>query len=287
MNNKLRFGPSGNSELFYKEGNKSSLQAPQWLKEKGLSAYEYSFTRGFTIKNETAILLGEKAQENDILISAHAPYYINLANPSEEMIQKSFGYITRGIELLSYMKGNHYCIHVGSCGKLDRGDALIKVKTNLKRIVDIVKPFCKEKGIYLCPETMGKPLQIGTYEEIIELCTIDEILVPTFDFGHINALSQGKLKTYEDYKKIFDLAIEKLGDRAKSCHIHFSKIEFGEKGEIRHLNYDDNIYGPDFEPLARLIVDYKLTPTIICESRDFMAEDAILMKEIYENTNRN
>ena len=65
LNNKLRFGPSGNSELFYKEGNKSSLQAPQWLKQKGLSAYEYSFTRGFTIKNETAILLGEKAQEND------------------------------------------------------------------------------------------------------------------------------------------------------------------------------------------------------------------------------
>ena len=278
---KLRFGPSGNCELFYAEGNKSSLEAPKWLREKGLSAYEYSFTRGFTIKEDTAIKLGEIAQENDILVSAHAPYYINLANPDEEMIQKSFGYITRGLELLKLMKGKHYCLHLASCGKLSREKALELTKINLKRIVDIVKPFCIENNMYLCPETMGKPMQIGTYEEIIELCTMDDILVPTFDFGHINALSGGALKTYADYKKIIDLAIEKLGERAKSCHIHFSKIEYGEKGEIRHLNYNDNDYGPDFEPLAKIIKEYNLTPTIICESKDYMAEDAMLMYDIY------
>lgn len=282
---KLRFGPSGNCELFYAEGNKSSLEAPKWLHKKGLDAYEYSFTRGFTIKNETAKLLGQEAQKYDILISAHAPYYINLANPSEEMIQKSFGYITRGLELLNLMKGKHYCLHLASCGKLTREDALALTKVNLSRIVSLVKDFCKENKIYLCPETMGKPQQIGTYEEIIELCTIDEILVPTFDFGHINALTNGALKTYDDYKKIIDLAIEKLGERAKSCHIHFSKIEYAGKGEIRHLNYNDNDYGPDFEPLARLIRDYKLTPTIICESKNLQAEDAMLMQNIYKDVN--
>ena len=279
---KLRFGPSGNCELFYAEGNKSSLQAPSWLKKKGLGAYEYSFTRGFTIKEETAVQLGKIAEENDILISAHAPYYINLANPSEEMIQKSFGYITRGLELLKLMKGNHYCLHLASCGKLPREKALELTKINLKRIVEQVKDFCVENNMFLCPETMGKPMQIGTYEEIIELCTIDEILVPTFDFGHINALSGGGLKTYEDYKKIIDLAIEKLGSRAKSCHVHFSKIEYGEKGEIRHLNYNDNDYGPDFDPFAKLIKEYNLTPTIICESKNFMTEDAMQMQQIYK-----
>ena len=279
---KLRFGPSGNCELFYAEGNKSSLQAPSWLKKKGLDAYEYSFTRGFTIKDETAVQLGKIAEENDILISAHAPYYINLANPSEEMIQKSFGYITRGLELLKLMKGKHYCLHLASCGKLPREKALELTKVNLKRIVDQVKGFCIENNMFLCPETMGKPMQIGTYEEIIELCTIDEILVPTFDFGHINALSGGGLKTYEDYKKIIDLAIEKLGERAKSCHVHFSKIEYGDKGEIRHLNYNDNDYGPDFGPFAKLIKEYNLTPTIICESKNFMTEDAMQMQQIYK-----
>ena len=279
---KLRFGPSGNCELFYAEGNKSSLQAPSWLKQKVLGAYEYSFTRGFTIKEDTAIQLGKIAEENDILVSAHAPYYINLANPDEEMIQKSFGYITRGLELLKHMKGKHYCLHLASCGKLSREKALELTKINLKRIVDQVKDFCVENNMFLCPETMGKPMQIGTYEEIIELCTMDEILVPTFDFGHINALSGGGLKTYEDYKKIIDLAIEKLGERAKSCHVHFSKIEYGEKGEIRHLNYNDNDYGPDFEPFAKLIKEYNLTPTIICESKNYMTEDAMQMQQIYK-----
>lgn len=279
----VRFGPSGNEQIFYDEGNKHSVQAPQWLKQKGLSAYEFSFGRGFTVKEETAKKIGEEAKKNNILVSAHAPYYINLANPDEEMIQKSFGYITRGLQLLDCFGGTDYVIHAGSCGKLERSKALEILKINLKRAIDIVKSENLLKGgKRICPETMGKPQQIGTYEEIIDLCTIDECLVPTFDFGHINALTGGQLKTYDDYKKIFDLAIEKLGDRAKTCHIHFSKIEYGAKGEIKHLNYDDTIYGPDFEPLAKVIKDMDLSPTIICESKDRMTTDSLIMKNIYD-----
>ena len=279
----VRFGPSGNEKLFYDEGFKHSVAAPKWLRQKGLTAYEVSFGRGFVFGDETAKKLGEIAKQNDILVSAHAPYYINLANPSEEMIQKSFNYFIRGIELLKHFGGTDYVVHVGSCGKLDRQEALKLVKINLQRTIDILK----EKGlldgnIKLCLETMGKPQQIGTYEEIIELCTLDECLVPTFDFGHINALSGGTLKTYEDYKQIFDLALKKLGERVKKCHIHFSKIEYGDKGEIRHLNYDDTVYGPDFEPLAKVIKDLNLSPTIICESKEKMATDSLIMKKIYE-----
>ena len=280
----VRFGPAGNEKLFYDEGNKRSVEAPKWLKEKGLSAYEFSFGRGFTVGEDTAKQIGEQAKIYDILVSAHAPYYINLANPSEDMIQKSFGYITKGLHLLDCFGGTDYVVHVGSCGKLDREEALSLVRKNIIRAIDIVKEQGLLKGgKRICLETMGKPLQIGTYEEIIELCTLDECLVPTFDFGHINALTCGELKTYDDYKKIFDLAIEKLGERAKSCHIHFSKIEYGEKGEIRHLDFDDNVYGPDFEPLAKVIKDLNLNPTIICESKEKMATDSIIMKRIYES----
>ncbi len=279
---KIRFGPSGNEQVFYDEGNKSSTQAPKWLKEKGLSAYEFSFGRGINISEQTAKVIGQNAKDNDILISAHAPYYINLANPNEDMIQKSFGYIEKGLYILDCFGGRDYVVHIGSCGKLDRTSAIELVKVNLKRIIEIVKENGLIKDKKICIETMGKPQQIGTYEEIIELCTLDECLVPTFDFGHINALGGGCLKTYADYKKILDLAIQKLGDRAKSCHIHFSKIEYGNKGEIRHLNYDDTIYGPDFEPLAKVIKDLNLTPTIICESKDRMMTDSLILKNIFE-----
>ena len=80
-------------------------------------------------------------------------------------------------------------------------------------------------------------------------------------------------------------AAEKLGvERTKHCHIHFSKIEFGAKGEIRHLNYDDNVYGPEFDPLAKALKILDLKPIVICESKTMMAEDAYTLKNIYEKT---
>ena len=88
-------------------------------------------------------------------------------------------------------------------------------------------------------------------------------------------------RTYDDYKKVFDLAIEKLGERAKSCHIHFSKIEYGKGGEVRHLTFADTIYGPDFEPVAMETAARGYTPRFICESAGTQAEDAAAMMSIY------
>src|SRR5690554_5159144 len=105
QNDKIRFGPSGNSQIFYDAGNKKSLEAPAWLKSVGLSAYEYSFGRGFTMGMDTARELGQRAKENDILVSVHAPYYINFANSSEEQAEKSYNYVLKGLEYLQAMNG--------------------------------------------------------------------------------------------------------------------------------------------------------------------------------------
>ena len=279
----IRFGPSGNSQIFYDAGNKTSTQAPKWLHSIGLNAYEYSCGRGYTIGLKTAEKLGEEAEKFGVMVSIHAPYYINFANPSEEMKEKSFGYIFKGLELLKAMRGKHLVFHIASQGSLTRQQAFELSKTRLEELLsrlDFQKQF---KELYLCPETMGKPMQIGTYKEIIDLCALHENLVPTFDFGHINCLTGGALQTKDDYLKIFEYSIQKLGkERTSGCHIHFSKIEYGSKGEIRHLNYDDVIYGPDFAPLAEALKILDLKPTIICESKDFMAEDALILKNIYE-----
>jgi len=80
----IRFGPSGNGNLFYDQGFKTSLDAPVWLKNRGLNLYEYSFSRGFSISEFMAKTLGEKCKENDIEISVHAPYYINLATQTRK-----------------------------------------------------------------------------------------------------------------------------------------------------------------------------------------------------------
>lgn len=281
----IKFGPAGNSQSFYDEGYKSSLDAPNWLKSKNLDAYEYSFSRGFTISEAVAKNLGEKCQEYGIEISVHAPYYINLANPDDEMIEKSFGYILKSIKFLKLMQGHHCVFHAGTCGKMKRHDAFILLKERLQKLVEKIRTEKIDMtGIYLCPETMGKSQQIGTYEEIAELCLLADYLIPTIDFGHINALTQGQLKTEADFEKIIVYLIDKLGfEKVKNMHVHFSKIMYGDKGEIKHLTMEDNIYGPEFDPLAKVLKKYKLEPLIICESRDTQTEDASLLKQIYQN----
>ena len=278
---RVKFGPSGNSELFYALGYKSSVEAPKWLKSIGLSAYEYSFGRGYTMGEEKAKLIGQQAKDNGIEISVHAPYYINFANESEEMIEKSYNYILNGLKMLKNLGGNRLVFHAGSQGKLEREKALGLIKERLILLAEKVKQN-GFGGMVLCPETMGKPLQIGTYKEIVDICSVDEIYVPTFDFGHIYALSLGKFGSYQDYVDVFSYALEKLGERAKFCHIHFSQIEYGAKGEIRHLNFGNGSFGPDFKPLLKAIFDLNLSPTIICESHSNMATDALEMKEFYE-----
>ncbi|MBQ9786273.1 MAG: endonuclease IV [Clostridia bacterium] len=281
MENIIRFGPSGNSNIFYESGYKKSIDAPKFCKENGLEAYEYSFGRGFTMGEETAKVLGDNAKEQGVLVSVHAPYYINLANESEEMAKKSYEYIRKSLIYLDLMNGRDCVVHLASCGKLTRYDALYLTEKRLDNVLEMAYSN-NFSHLKICPETMGKYMQIGTYEEIINLCAKDKLLVPTFDFGHINCIMQGALKTSEDYKKIIDYSLEKLGqDKTKNCHIHFSKIEFTEKGEVKHLNLDDSVYGPEFEPLVKVIKEYNLTPTIISESKERMMEDAILLKRIY------
>lgn len=280
----VKFGPSGNSDIFYESGRKSSVEAPSFLKEIGLSCYEYSFGRGFTIGEAKAKELGEEAMKNDILVSVHAPYYINLANEKDDTIEKNVNYLMRSLNYLRIFGGKKCVFHAGSQTKFSRQEALNRLYFQLDFVL---KAFYENnyEDMFLCPETMGKSLQIGSVDEILDICTRDKCLIPTFDFGHINAVTQGSLKTIDDYRRIIEKCFEKLGEyKTKNMHIHFSKIEYTDKGEVKHLTLDDNIYGPEFEPLALLIKEYDLSPTIISESKGKMMEDALRLKEIFEKT---
>lgn len=279
----IKFGPAGNCKTFYDAGYKRTIEAPKWLKEIGLDAYEYSFGKGFTLPDETAIKIGEEMKKYGITVSIHAPYYINFATPTDEMAEKSYGYVLESLRKLRLIGGNQLVVHPASQGKMTREEAVELTKKRLS----ILKDKIIENGyddMFVCLETMGKTAQIGTYAEILDFCTIYDKFLPTFDFGHINALTQGSLKTYDDFKKIIDLSIEKIGlERTKMAHIHFSKIEYGAKGEIKHLTYEDNVYGPDFAPLAKVLKDYNLDCVVICESKEYMARDAKILKDIYES----
>ncbi|ADQ45887.1 Xylose isomerase domain-containing protein TIM barrel [Caldicellulosiruptor kronotskyensis 2002] len=280
----IRFGPAGNSQSFYDAGYKSSVDAPKWLKSIGLSAYEYQCNKGVNISKEKARQIGQEAQKYDILVSIHAPYYINFGSQEEEKLQRSKEYIYECVEVAKEMKAQRIVFHPGSCAKVERSLAFETAKKAILEVVNVVKEMHVD-GIFLCPETMGKKNNLGSSDEIIEICKMDEMLLPTIDFGHINAFEGGSLKTEEDFENLLKKFIDQLGyERMKCFHSHFSRIEYTSQGEKKHWNYEDKQFEPDFEPLAEALYKLKLEPVIICESKDYMAEDALVLKKIYQET---
>lgn len=279
----VKFGPSGNDINFYEQGFKHTIDQPKWLQNLGLSAYEYSFGKGITLSDETALAIGKEMKKYGIEISVHAPYYINFATPLDEMAIKGYYYVINSIKKLQLLGGNRIVVHPASVGKMSREDAVALTRKRLETLSNLLAEN-NMSDILICLETMGKQGQIGTYKEIIDFCTIAPNFIPTFDFGHINALTGGSLKLEDDYLKIFDYCLKVLGfEKTNKVHIHFSKIEFSSKGEVRHLTLEDDIYGPEFLPLAKAIKKLNLNPVIICESKEIMAMDALKLKSIYEN----
>ncbi len=277
----IKFGPSGNSMAFNLSGYSKSEESAIWVKNKGLSCFEYSFGRGVNMSDERALSIGKAFKENEIEISVHAPYYINFANPEEENAIKSYKYVTDSAEKVRLMGGKRIVFHPASQGKMTREKAVELTKERLIRLRDIIY----EKGLndlIFCPETMGKLGQIGTIEEVVDFCKIDKIYVPAVDFGHVNAREFGSLKTEKDYFDRLTYMIDNLGmEKMKHFHIHFSKIEYSAKGEVRHLTFEDNHYGPSFEPLAIVLKKLDLQPYIICESAGTQDIDALNMQKIY------
>lgn len=277
----LRIGPSGNSLSFYAGGGKHTYEAAAWVRALGLNAFEYSFGRGVSLSDAAAEKIRAAFSENGVEISAHAPYYTNFSNTSPEMIANSVRYITQSINTVQKMGGRRVVFHPASCGNCDRKEAVLLAMHNIAAMMATLGG-----EFILCPETMGKVNQIGTVEEIVEFCRLDPRLYPCYDFGHINSYSQGSLRGNDDYKRIIDYTFEKLGEeKTLNMHIHFSKIMYGVKGELKHLTFADEIYGPLYAPLAEVIDEYKMTPYIVCESNGTMAEDAVAMKNMHKVRN--
>lgn len=277
------FGPAGNALSFKEMGYKSTNDIPKYLKEFELTAYEYQCGRGVKISEQAANSFGKIAKEYGITLSLHAPYYISLSSTEAEKRDNSIDYILQSARAAKAMGAKRIVVHSGSCSKITREEALSLASDTLLRALKTMD----ENGlgdITVCPETMGKVNQLGNLEEVIELCKLDERLVPCIDFGHLNARTFGEIKTIDDYNNILTSIENGLGfDRLKVFHSHFSKIEFTTPGgEKKHLTFEDSVYGPEFEPLAELVAKRGLTPTFICESAGTQAEDARTMKKMYE-----
>ena len=273
------FGPAGNSKIFYEQGYKRTEEAFKWLSDMGLDAFEYPAGNGITASLSTFEALGRKAAVNSIKTSFHAPYYISLSGVEEEKREKSVDYIEKSHACAKALGAGIIVIHTGSAAKISRETAVSYAKHTMAKALERIP----DEGIKFGLETMGKQNQLGTLGEVLDICSVDKRLCPVVDFGHMNARNAGSLfRTRDDYRRVFEQIDHALGaEYALRLHCHFSKIEYTQAGEKRHLTFEDNIFGPDFEPLIEVIAQDSLSPTVICESDGTMAQDALTMKKYY------
>ncbi len=277
------FGPAGLADSFKEQGYKKSIQVADYLAKYGLNTFEYQCGRGVKISQTAAEELGKVLADKNITVSLHAPYFISMSSVDEEKRLNSVNYILQSAEALDRMGGRRIIFHSGSRGKITRAEAMKKATDTMELMVRAMD----EKGfghMTLCPETMGKVNQLGSLEEVLQLCKVDKRILPCIDFGHLNARDGGIIKTKDDYLRIIDTIAETLKDeRPLYFHSHFSKIEYTVGGEKRHLTFRDNIWGPEFEPLMDVVYENNLSPTFICESAGTQTEDALQMMKYLQS----
>ena len=281
------FGPAGRPDSFETMGYKKTEQMPEYLQKFGLDAFEYQFGRGVRYTEGTVRAFGEKAAAAGIRLSVHSPYYISLSSVEEEKRKTSIRYLEECAGAARLMGADRIVVHTGSCGKISREEGMALAADTLRRAVERLDEL-GYSDITLCPETMGKLNQLGSFDEVMALCRENERLLPCIDFGHLNARTIGSIRGREDYAALLEEMENQLGrDRASRFHSHFSKIEYTEKGgEKRHLTFADTVYGPDFEPLMELIAKKGWSPRFICESAGTQAEDAASMRDAYRTALR-
>ena len=277
-----KFGPAGNSDSFYREGFSASVDMPKWLAARELDAFEYSFGRGIRLGTEGAKAIGAEAEKYGIQMSVHMPYFINLATEEDEKKIKNIGYFADSLKVAEALGAKRAVFHPGSASGGDRGAILQRAKGFFKEIIATLDDMGLMGKVTLCAETMGKINQLGSLDEVIELCNVDERIWPAIDFGHLHCRGLGAINGREDYAAILDRLESGVGtERTRTMHVHFSRIEYTKGGEKMHHTFADVQYGPEFMPLAELVAERGYEPVFICESKGTMAEDAKSMKDMY------
>ncbi len=273
---RLRFGPAGKPIEY-----KGSMQGvPKFLREIGLNALEYQAVRGVRISEEKARELGIEAKKYNIVLSIHAPYYINLGSPVKKVIESSIQRLKESIQAGLWMNATVIVFHPGYYKGVTPSEALENVINALK-IVEEYRELIKATHVWLGPETTGRTSQVGTVDENIAICKEISNCKPVVDWAHIYARSMGKYITSIDHViEVIEKIERELGKKAVSpLHMHFSKIEYGKGGEREHHTLSEEGYGPDFNIVCKGLVETGVDGVIISES-PILEKDAIVMKNI-------
>lgn len=249
----------------------------------GVSALEYAAVHGLTIKEEKAKIIGKLAARHEISMSLHAAYYISLASKEPQTRERSKQRLIQALKYAPSMGVRRIVFHPGTHGVLSREEAHNVIKDSLQSVWDETGEL--GGGAWLAPEIAGKISMYGSVEQIIRLCQDIDGCIPTIDWAHLYARSQGEVNSRESYLKILNQFETELGSLfIDNMHFHISGITFTEKGEASHRPCGSH-WGPDIHPLLEIVQEVGYKPTFICESPDPL-QGALYAKYLFEEIER-
>lgn len=274
----LHFGTSG---IPPEVGARGYFTAVKFLNRKRLTAMEMEFVQQVHMDEETAIEFGKLAKTLKIHLSSHAPYYVNLASMEKEKLYASINRIVKAGFITACAGGHSVVFHAGFYQGRSRDEVYTLVARGIQKIEAEFRK--REVAIWLRPEITGKETQFGNLKELIRLANEFEYVLPCIDFSHLHARSVGKFNTREEWADVLEhLRDETAKEKEilKRMHIHISGIEYGKKGERRHLPLEKADL--DVISLLRVLKEYGVCGTVICEApAQTLVSDTLKLKRFY------
>jgi deoxyribonuclease IV len=271
---KLNFGTAG---IPISTQKPSTINGILRVKELNLDAMELEFVRGVNIKENIAKEINLISKNNNIILTTHAPYYINLNSIENQKINASIDRIIQTAKIANIAGAYSVVFHASYYGKTTKEQTYNQTKKSLTEIIQTLKD--NNINIWIRPETMGKKSQFGTLEETISLSEQLDMVLPCIDFSHMHA-REGKYNTQKEIEEILTKIENHLGKTAlNNMHIHLQGIEYGEKGEKKHLNLKES--DMNYTSILKVLKNWKTKGVIISESPN-IENDALLLKKTYE-----
>ncbi|MBI4144070.1 TIM barrel protein [Candidatus Woesearchaeota archaeon] len=271
----LLFGTAG-VPLRCKE--RSVISGIPEVRHLGLDVMELEFVRQITVAKEKAAIVREASQKNDVLLTCHAPYYINLNSFDNAKLEASKKRILDSARIASLCGAWSVCFHPGFYQGGDKKKVYEKIVCSVKEIVKTLKN--ENISIWLRPETTGKASAFGDIYELIQLSSEVHGVLPCVDFAHLHARSNGLFNSANEVHEVLSLVEKKLGREAlNNMHIHYNGIKYSEKGELHHLIFEES--DADWHAVIDGWKDFKIKGAVISESPN-IEEDALLMQRYWK-----
>jgi len=244
----------------------------------GLDCMELEFVYGVRMTEQGAKLVREASQETGIRLTAHGPYYINLASEDQAKVEASEERVLDTARRGFQCGAESVTFHSAFIQNRPRQAVMGIVEKELRLILNQLQKENVE--IEVRPELTGKPSQLGSLEELIELGKRVNGILPCIDFSHFYAREAGKYNRYPDFCAVLEQLSKSLGKKIlKRMHIHISGIDFTPKGERKHLPLENSDF--NWRDCLQAFVDYELEGFCICES-PILEKDARLLKDTYQ-----